>query len=159
MVTFNDAHSDGDAIVSITTLTRRFGSKLALDDVTLSIPAGTVLGLVGENGAGKTTLIRHVLGLLRAESGTVRVFGLDPAADPAGSAAAHRRRRARGRADRSPVPAPRRLDRAGRDEGDARPRRHRLPATVLGHDPRGRRRRGRRCRGRAAARLRLALPA
>jgi ABC-2 type transport system ATP-binding protein len=43
-----------------------------------------VHGLVGANGAGKTTLIRHVLGLLRAESGTVRVFGTDPVADPVG---------------------------------------------------------------------------
>ena len=41
-------------------------------------------GLVGANGAGKTTLIKHILGLLRAERGTVRVFGLDPVADPVG---------------------------------------------------------------------------
>src|SRR5204862_490194 len=43
---------------------------------------GVVYGLVGANGAGKTTLIKHILGLLRAESGSVRVFGLDPVADP-----------------------------------------------------------------------------
>ena len=61
-----------DAVVSVANLSRQFGAKRALDNVTLSIPAGTVLGLVGENGAGKTTLIRHVLGLLRAEGGTVR---------------------------------------------------------------------------------------
>jgi ABC-2 type transport system ATP-binding protein len=41
-----------------------------------------VYGLVGANGAGKTTLIKHILGLLRAEIGSVRVFGLDPVADP-----------------------------------------------------------------------------
>jgi ABC-2 type transport system ATP-binding protein len=41
-----------------------------------------VHGLVGANGAGKTTLIKHILGLLRAQSGSVRVFGLDPVADP-----------------------------------------------------------------------------
>jgi ABC-2 type transport system ATP-binding protein len=41
-----------------------------------------VVGLVGENGAGKTTLIKHVLGLLRAQTGTVRVFGLDPVKHP-----------------------------------------------------------------------------
>jgi ABC-2 type transport system ATP-binding protein len=39
---------------------------------------------VGENGAGKTTLIKHLLGLLRAESGSIKVFGLDPVADPVG---------------------------------------------------------------------------
>jgi ABC-2 type transport system ATP-binding protein len=43
-----------------------------------------VFGLVGENGAGKTTLIKHILGLLKAESGSVRVFGRDPVADPVG---------------------------------------------------------------------------
>lgn len=42
------------------------------------------MGLVGENGAGKTTLIKHILGLLKAQAGSVRVFGLDPVADPVG---------------------------------------------------------------------------
>jgi len=48
------------------------------------MPRGSVYGLVGANGAGKTTLIKHVMGLLRAQSGSVRVFGLDPVADPVG---------------------------------------------------------------------------
>jgi len=69
-------------IVEIADVTRRYGKKLALNEVSLSIEPGTVLGLVGENGAGKTTLIKHVLGLLRAQSGSVRVFGRDPTADP-----------------------------------------------------------------------------
>jgi ABC-2 type transport system ATP-binding protein len=56
----------------------------ALDSVSLYLPPGAVYGLVGANGAGKTTLIKHVLGLLRAESGEVRVFGRDPVADPVG---------------------------------------------------------------------------
>jgi len=64
-------------------LTRKFDSKLALNNVSLQVPRGRVFGLVGKNGAGKTTLIRHILGLLKAESGTVRVFGFDPVADPA----------------------------------------------------------------------------
>src|SRR5207248_68788 len=63
---------------------RRFGGTTALDSVSVSLPRGAVYGLVGANGAGKTTLIRHILGLLRAESGSVRVFGLDPVADPVG---------------------------------------------------------------------------
>lgn len=70
------------AAIEIRDLTRRFSQKIALDDVSLSLPAGTVLGLVGENGAGKTTLIRHVMGLLKAEQGSVRVFGLDPVLEP-----------------------------------------------------------------------------
>ncbi|MDB5302819.1 MAG: ytrB [Phycisphaerales bacterium] len=72
----------GDSVVEVRNVCRRFGAKLALDDVSLSLPAGTVLGLVGENGAGKTTLIKHILGLLKAQAGTVRVFGLDPVAQP-----------------------------------------------------------------------------
>jgi ABC-2 type transport system ATP-binding protein len=71
-------------VISIAGLTRRFGSKTALASVSLAVPRGSVYGLVGANGAGKTTLIKHVLGTLRAESGTVRVFGLDPVADPVG---------------------------------------------------------------------------
>jgi ABC-2 type transport system ATP-binding protein len=66
----------------VTGLSRKFGAKAALQDVTLSLPTGSVLGLVGENGAGKTTLIKHVLGTLTAQTGTVRVFGLDPVAEP-----------------------------------------------------------------------------
>ena len=68
--------------IQLANLSRRFGQKTALDGVTLSLPRGVVYGLVGANGAGKTTIIRHILGLLRAESGTVRVFGLDPVAEP-----------------------------------------------------------------------------
>src|SRR5256714_7511380 len=73
-----------ESVVSVSQLTRRFGGTTALDSVSVSLPRGAVYGLVGANGAGKTTLIRHILGLLRAESGSVRVFGLDPVADPVG---------------------------------------------------------------------------
>ena len=74
----------GEPVIDVTELMRRFGSNTALDSVSLSMPRGAVYGLVGANGAGKTTLIKHILGLLRAESGSVRVFGLDPVADPVG---------------------------------------------------------------------------
>jgi len=67
-----------ESVISVSELTRRFGATTALASVTLSMPRGAVYGLVGANGAGKTTLIKHLLGLLRAESGSVRVFGLDP---------------------------------------------------------------------------------
>jgi ABC-2 type transport system ATP-binding protein len=72
------------AVVRIDSLSRRFGAKLALDNVSLAVPRGSVFGLVGANGAGKTTLIRHILGLLRAASGSVHVFERDPVADPVG---------------------------------------------------------------------------
>jgi ABC-2 type transport system ATP-binding protein len=71
-----------EAVILVTDLTRRFGATTALASVSVSLPRGAVYGLVGANGAGKTTLIKHILGLLRAESGAVRVFGLDPVADP-----------------------------------------------------------------------------
>jgi len=73
-----------EPVIAVTELTRRFGTKTALAGVSLSLPRGAVYGLVGANGAGKTTLIRHLLGLLRAETGAVRVFGLDPVQDPVG---------------------------------------------------------------------------
>lgn len=76
--------SASEAVIDIAGLSRRFDEKLALDGINLRVQRGTVLGLVGANGAGKTTLIKHLLGLLRAESGTVRVFGHDPVADPVG---------------------------------------------------------------------------
>ncbi|MBP8302646.1 MAG: ABC transporter ATP-binding protein [Phycisphaerae bacterium] len=69
--------------VEIQGLDRRFGKQKALEAIDLSVPKGVVMGLVGENGAGKTTLIKHVLGLLKAQTGTVRVFGLDPVRSPA----------------------------------------------------------------------------
>ncbi|MCM2257504.1 MAG: ABC transporter ATP-binding protein [Vicinamibacteria bacterium] len=72
----------GDSVISVSELTRRFGARAALDAVNLSVARGAVHGLVGANGAGKTTLIKHVLGLLVAERGSVRVFGLDPVAEP-----------------------------------------------------------------------------
>lgn len=69
-------------VVEVDHLSRGFRRGLALDDVTLTIECGGVHGLVGENGAGKTTLIKHLLGLLKAKKGTVRVFGLDPVLEP-----------------------------------------------------------------------------
>src|SRR2546423_1122720 len=80
----HNGDSYAPAIVELCNVSRKFGDKLALDNVTFRVPAGSVVGLVGENGAGKTTLIKHILGLLKAQSGSVRVFGLDPVADPVG---------------------------------------------------------------------------
>ena len=73
-----------DSVIDLDGVTRKFGSKTALEHVSLKVPRGAVFGLVGANGAGKTTLIKHVLGLFKAASGSVRVFGRDPVADPVG---------------------------------------------------------------------------
>jgi ABC-2 type transport system ATP-binding protein len=72
------------AVVDVNDLSRSFGDKIALDRVSFRATAGQVYGLVGSNGAGKTTLLKHLLGLLRATTGSVRVFGLDPVRDPVG---------------------------------------------------------------------------
>jgi ABC-2 type transport system ATP-binding protein len=72
-------------IVELHRVSRYFDKKAALDDLSLTVPRGGVFGLIGGNGAGKTTLIKHVLGLLKAQSGTVRVFGLDPIDNPVGT--------------------------------------------------------------------------
>src|SRR2546425_4828167 len=71
-----------ESVVTVSELTRRFGATTALASVSLSMPRGAVYGLVGANGAGETTRSKPILRLLRAESGSVRVFGLDPGADP-----------------------------------------------------------------------------
>src|SRR5688572_21124064 len=71
-------------IVDVNDLSRTFAGKTALDRVSFHAGAGQVYGLVGANGAGKTTLLKHLLGLLRAATGSVRVFGLDPVRDPVG---------------------------------------------------------------------------
>src|SRR5690606_6462947 len=71
-----------ESVVLVNDLWRSFGARCALDGVSFRATAGQVHGLVGTNGAGKTTLLKHLLGLLRAETGSVRVFGLDPVRDP-----------------------------------------------------------------------------
>lgn len=69
-------------IVTVEKLSRRYGKTQALDNVSLSVNRGYVYGLVGANGQGKTTLIKHILGLLRAQEGSVRVFGMNPVSNP-----------------------------------------------------------------------------
>lgn len=75
-------NSNQESVISLQNVSRRYGSKLALNNACLEVPRGVVLGVVGANGAGKTTLIKHVLGLLRAKEGQVRVFGFDPVREP-----------------------------------------------------------------------------
>ncbi|HEU5136494.1 MAG TPA: ABC transporter ATP-binding protein [Steroidobacteraceae bacterium] len=73
------------SVVDVKDLSRSFGDKTALDRVSFRATAGQVYGLVGSNGAGKTTLLKHLLGLLRPTTGSVRIFGLDPVRDPVGA--------------------------------------------------------------------------
>ena len=62
-------------------VTKRYGRRTVLSDVWAEIPPG-ITGLVGPNGAGKSTLVRAILGLVRLATGSVSVFGLDPAVAP-----------------------------------------------------------------------------
>ena len=64
-----------DYVVETYGLTKRFGDRVAVDNVELLVPRGAVYGYLGPNGAGKTTLIRTLLGLTRATSGTMRLLG------------------------------------------------------------------------------------
>src|SRR3954453_14208654 len=66
-------------IVDVNGLVRRYGRTEAVDGLNLSVRPGRCYGLFGRNGAGKTTTMKCLLNLLRARSGTVRLFGLDPA--------------------------------------------------------------------------------
>jgi ABC-2 type transport system ATP-binding protein len=66
-----------DALIEGRALSLRYGRKLALDDLSFSVPKGRVVGLLGHNGAGKTTLMKALVGLLPVE-GELRVLGLDP---------------------------------------------------------------------------------
>jgi ABC-type multidrug transport system ATPase subunit len=61
---------------------RTFGTVVAIDSIDLTAPAGQVTGLIGPNGSGKTTLLLILAGLLRPDSGQVRVAGFDPVTDP-----------------------------------------------------------------------------
>ena len=67
------------AAITANELTRRFDSGVALDHLTLDLDGGEVLALLGPNGAGKTTTVRLLNGVLRADSGSARVLGFDPA--------------------------------------------------------------------------------
>ena len=70
-----DITSAPDLVVETHGLTKRFGPHIALDGVDLRVPSGSAFGLLGPNGAGKTTLIRTLLGLTRANAGSIRVMG------------------------------------------------------------------------------------
>ena len=64
-------------IVSLVNVTKSFGGKTALRDVSFAVPTGQVCGLLGPNGAGKTTLFRLLMGILKATEGSLRIDGLD----------------------------------------------------------------------------------
>jgi ABC-2 type transport system ATP-binding protein len=68
--------------LTISSLSKKFGDKFAIDHLDLTIPTGEFHALLGPNGAGKTTTLRMVAGLLKADSGSVTIFGHDIATAP-----------------------------------------------------------------------------
>ena len=70
--------NDLSDVIRLNRLSCSFRNQEALRDLSLSIPQGTIFGLVGLNGAGKTTLIRFLIGALKAQAGCVQVLGQDP---------------------------------------------------------------------------------
>lgn len=70
------------SVVSVRNLSKSYGTVQAVDDLSLDIEEGMVMGLIGPNGAGKTTTIKLLLGLLRPDEGSISVFGEDPWDNP-----------------------------------------------------------------------------
>lgn len=68
----------GDLAIETEHLRKEFGTKVAVEDLTLTVPRGEVFGFLGPNGAGKTTSVKILMGLARATSGFARVLGLPP---------------------------------------------------------------------------------
>ncbi len=65
------------SVINVENLSRRFGSLIAVEDVSFSVRRGAIFGLLGPNGSGKSTIIRMLLGILPPSSGTATVLGLD----------------------------------------------------------------------------------
>lgn len=67
--------------IEIVNISKNYGKIVALNNMSLNVPEGTIYGLVGPNGSGKTTLIKALVGSLRPNSGYAKVLGLDPLID------------------------------------------------------------------------------
>jgi len=65
-------------VIRVEGLTKRYGSQMAVEGLSLVVPEGSIFGLLGENGAGKTTTIQLLLGLVKPDGGRLNVLGLDP---------------------------------------------------------------------------------
>ena len=78
----NSYPDPGTAALSIRSLGKRFGEKVAVNGISLDVPAGSFFGLVGPNGAGKTTTLSMATGLLRPDAGQTWLNGIDVWAEP-----------------------------------------------------------------------------
>jgi branched-chain amino acid transport system ATP-binding protein len=71
-----------DPLLAVSGLAKRFGGLVAVKDISLSIRAGEILGLIGPNGSGKSTVMRSIMGIERPDGGSVRVGGVEVAGWP-----------------------------------------------------------------------------
>lgn len=69
------------AVIDVEHVHKRYGEKVAVDDVSFTVEEGEIFGVLGRNGAGKTTTVECVVGLRRPDGGRVRVLGMDPRRD------------------------------------------------------------------------------
>ena len=134
-----------ELVVQTHELTKRYGDRLAVDAVSLTVRRGEVYGFLGPNGAGKTTTLRMMLGLVRPTSGSARSWAGPPAAPEVTDAGRRAGRgagllplpvRAREPAGAGPLPRPARV---GVDDGagagrPGRPRRRQVQVLLAGHE-------------------------
>ena len=69
-----------DSVLYCSGITKSYGKKIALEDVNLDVPKGSIVGLLGPNGSGKTTLLKIAAGLLTPTKGEIKICGLEPGA-------------------------------------------------------------------------------
>ena len=69
-------------MVKLSNVTKKFGSKIAVDQVTLELKPGEIFGFLGPNGAGKTTTIKMIVGILAQDQGEIIVDGIDVRKNP-----------------------------------------------------------------------------
>jgi ABC-2 type transport system ATP-binding protein len=81
LTVLEDVAGDASAVITVEHLHKAYGATVAVDDVSFSVRAGEIFGVLGRNGAGKTTTVEYLSGLRVSNGGRVEVLGLDPRED------------------------------------------------------------------------------
>src|SRR6476659_2225783 len=75
----------GDCVIRVENLSKQYGERTAVDDISFSVERGEVIGCLGPNGAGKSTTLRMLTGYLTPNAGRIVIGGVDAVADPVGA--------------------------------------------------------------------------